>query len=257
MVWGKPKLLWQHNLSGLVASSEDSAYPVSNILVRREGKRYRSASTTTPITITFDAGGGNTEKADYLFISGHNLGTIGATIALEYSTTGAWGGEEETADSTSPGDDFTFALYFTQADKRYWRLKITGTLSDFPQIAIAYWGEEVEGAYCTAALDPNQQTIKANVGLTAGDVVTGIHEKSRERGPTKYDFGQLPAEGAVPTALRNWFDSIGMAPFGFAWEPIDHSSEVYLMRGDGKQNIPFVKGGLYQQCDITLRGRVE
>ncbi len=257
MSWAKPVLLWDHALSGLVATSEDSSYPIANMLIRREGKRYKATTTTTPIRINFDAGVGNTMTADFLFVHGHNFATIGATIALEHSTTGAWGGEEVSVTSKTPADDKAFANFFSSADKRYWSLKITGTLSAPPEIVIAYWGDRSELDYCKVSFDPNSQTIIANVNETAGGIVAGIHEKRRERGVITFDFGLQVAGNSVVTNIENWFENIGMELFGFVWDRTDHNSDVYLMRGDGKKNLPFRKGGAYQQCNMRLKGRVE
>lgn len=260
MNWGNVTLLWKHILANLVASSVDASYPVSNILLRREGSWYLAGGTTTPIYIypASGPGGGSALTADFLFISGHNLATIGATVTLQHSTTGAWAGEEVNIATYAPTNDKTFALLFTSASKDYWRLRFAGTLSAAPQIAICYWGERAEIGLCVSSFDPNKRTTKSNIKKTQGGVISGIHKKYRERGSITYNFGKIDADGAEYTDLDEWDLNIGQAPFGVIWEPINHSTEVYLLHDkEGNFDMPLVDGGLYRMAKLNLTGRME
>jgi len=96
--WEVVKFYWQTMLgstgSTLTATSALSGTAVNNIFNMLEGDRWEATDTTSPQYLTYDAGAGNSFDADYLAIIGHNLNTIGATITLQYSATGAWAGEE-------------------------------------------------------------------------------------------------------------------------------------------------------------------
>ena len=397
MAWGKVTLLWKHVLANLVASSVDSDYPVLNILSRREDIWYLAASTTTPIHIYPGSGpgGGDALVADYFFISGHNLFTIGATVTLQWSTNGfditgvdkvilgdmsitaGWsptvatlasigGGESgncleitnsgaasgsanqlvsgltigkyykmtayfkkatgvsggikigtsvdddayftltgltdagwtaydftfkaiteearitlvnestisaETAlfdtvslyqiDSTDaasyiPPDDKTFAKRFNSLTKNYWRLAIEGTLSEVPQIAIGYWGERAEISRCTSSFDPNKRRTEGNINKSQGGIITGIHEKYRERGPITYDFGEIDADGQEYSDLNERDINLGRELFGLMWEPDEHPTETYLMHDEkGEFNMPLTRGGGQRRARLTLTGRME
>ena len=260
MSWGKVTLLWKHVLANLTASSVDSDYPVSNILLRREGSWYLAGGTSTPIHIypSSGPGGGGALAADFLFISGHNFATIGATVTLQHSTTGAWGGEEVNITTYVPTTDFTFAKLFTSATKDYWRLRITGTLSAAPQMAICYWGVRAEIGYCVSSFDPNKRATKSIIKTTKGGIISGIHKNFRERGPVPYDFGEIDADGSEYIALDEWDLSIGQELFGLMWEPTSHSTDVYLMHNkSGDFDMPLTKGGLYRRAKLTLSGRME
>ena len=260
MAWGKVTLLWKHVLANLVASSVDADFPVSNILSRREDVWYLAASTTTPIHISPGSGpgGGDALVADFLFISGHNFGTIGATVTLQHSTTGAWAGEEVDAATHTPADDKTFSKLFTSISRDYWRLRITGTLSAIPQIAICYWGERAEISRCTSSFDPNKRRTEGNINKSQGGIITGIHEKYRERGPITYNFGEIDADGQEYDDLDEWDLDLGRELFGLMWEPDEHPTEIYLMHNEkGDFDMPLTRGGSQRLAKITLAGRME
>ena len=88
MSWSVPTFYYKYPLTGLIASSQVTGFEASRLLDRLMSTWWSSNTTAVPILITFDAGGGNSETADYLYVSGHNLGTIGATITLQSSTNG-------------------------------------------------------------------------------------------------------------------------------------------------------------------------
>ena len=92
-MWAVPTIYYDYSLSGLVATSELTGFEASKLLDRLESTWWKSATATTPLYRTFDAGEGNTYEADYFTMSGHNLNTIGATIGLQYSDGATTGGD--------------------------------------------------------------------------------------------------------------------------------------------------------------------
>lgn len=90
MEFGKIKFFFKTMLesTGLSASTTDltGIFDVDHIFDWLEVFLWKAADTVDPATITFDAGVGNAPSADYLGIRRHNLGTLGASIALQNST---------------------------------------------------------------------------------------------------------------------------------------------------------------------------
>lgn len=388
-MWAVPTIYYEHNLSGLVASSELTGFEASKLLDGLESTWWKSAVTTTPLYFTFDAGEGNIITADYLTVSGHNLNSIGATLGLEYSagaTTGAdlvtnggfgsdtsgWtaaasslasvasgqsgnclevtnsgaasgsayqdiagltvdetyklsvyfkkgtGGsgaikigtttdddfyesstgltdagwteyifyftaKETTARITfvnesavssetalfdtatmlivdwtdaftayAPSSDLTLVKEHTSQDKRLWRLKLTGTLSAAPYMAMAYWGELTEWNYLTAGFDPHDDEEVANINLSGTGVLLGDH--------TQYEGREIPvtlsdADNALYQKVKGWKDGAGLRNAIFAWNKTDYPTDIWVMRRKpGSFKAPFTKGGLYRNIRFVLIG---
>src|SRR3990172_5387949 len=127
--------------AGSTASGDYSAAYLYNML---ETNLWKAADTTSPVYITYDAGAGNTKQADYLAIIGHNLFSAGATIALQYSTDNFASDINDAFTAFAPSADTVILKEFTAVAKRYWRLKITSTLSAAPYMAICVWGLKTE-----------------------------------------------------------------------------------------------------------------
>jgi len=258
MPWGKPKFYYEHNLSGLVATSTATGlYDVANLLDRLEGTFWKAANTTTPMYITFDAGSGNTVKADYLAISGHNLNTIGATIVLQYSTDNFSADINDAFTAFAPPNDLTLVKEFTSQTKRYWRLKITGTLSAAPYIAICYWGELFELDYCTVSFDPHAEEDNASDIVSHTGVLQEVDEQWTERA-FAIGINGVETGGTLDNAITTWKTAIGLLNFCVAWNISAFPNDIWLMRRKkGKFVRPFQKGGLYRNVSIPLVGRKE
>lgn len=260
--WAKIKFFWDTMLISdegeLSATSTESTgdYSVDYIHNWLEVGKWKSANSVTPIYITYDAGVGNTEDADYITILGHNLSSIGASISLEYSTTGAWSGEEvEALSSTTPSTDKVLNREFTNPGSyRYWRVVITGSLTDVPSMAICVWGIKTELDYASSSFDPHSFNHKANVGLSSGGYITGVHEEYRERN-IKLSFGS--ADLALYNKIKNWSDSVGLRNFFIAWDTTNSSDDIFLVRAGKSFNNPFDETGVYRDITIDLTGRHE
>ena len=87
MAWEGITFYWKHVLANLAATSTDIGYDVANILDRLDDTRWQAANTVTPMYININSGpgGGDSLIADFFGMGGHNFGTIGANIMLQYS----------------------------------------------------------------------------------------------------------------------------------------------------------------------------
>ncbi len=259
--WAKVKFFWSTMLgstgSTLTADSTESSgdYDVDYIYNMIEVNSWQAANTTSPMYVTLDLGSGNTADADYLAVLGHNLNTIGATIDLEYSATGAWAGEEVSVFSEAPSADTVYLKEFTAPGaKRYWRLKISGTLSAAPYMAICVWGLKTEFDYATASFDPYAQNVKASVGLSQGGYVTGVHEKHTER---SLALRFADADSTLYEKVKTWFETHKLKNLFVAWETANNPTDVFLMRPASRFSNPLTNGGAYRNITINLKGRRE
>ncbi|MCK4738902.1 MAG: hypothetical protein KAT46_03040 [Deltaproteobacteria bacterium] len=196
----------------------------------------------------------STSVADYMAIIGHNLNTTEATITLQYSADNF---------STDINDVFSEALsvdtaylkeFTSPGAKRFWRLKIAGHGLVPPFISLCVWGLKTELDYATASFDPNAQSVKANVNISQGGVVTGLHEKYTER---SLALRFTDAESDICTKVKSWWEDHGIKNLFVAWETANHPTEIYLLRPDLSFNNPLTNGGLYRDISINLTGRKE
>ncbi len=259
--WAKIKFFYDTMLgftgSTLMADSTDSSgdYDVDYTYKMFETNIWKAADTTSPVYLTLDLGAGNTADADYLAIIGHNLNTIGATVTLQYSTDNFAADVNDAFTGEAPSADTVYLKEFTAPGaKRYWRLKISGTLSVAPYLAICIWGEETELDYATAFFDPHAENVKATVGMSQGGYVTGIHEKYAER---MLSLKFHDADSALYSKVKGWWDTSGLNNIFVAWETANNPSDVYLMRPGMKLNNPLANGGAYRNITINLKGRKE
>jgi hypothetical protein len=121
-------------------------------------------------------------------------------------------------------------------------------------MAICIWGDKTELDYATASYDPYAQNVKANVGLSQGGYVTGIHEKYTER---SLALRFADADSTLYDKVKSWWDTSGLKNFFVAWETANNPTDVFLMRPDPKFNNPLTNGGAYRNITINLKGRKE
>ena len=259
--WAKIKFFYAMMLgasgSTLAAGSTESSgdYDVDYIYNMLETNSWKAADTTSPVYLTLDLGVGNTADADYIAIIGHNLNTIGATVTLQYSTDDFAADVNDAFTGEAPSADTVYLKEFTAPGaKRYWRLKISGTLSAVPYLAICVWGLTTELDYATASFDPYAENVKAAVGLSQGGYVTGIHEKHTER---SMSLRFSDADSTLYNKVKAWWDTSGLKNFFVAWETANNPSEAYLMRPGTSFTNPLTNGGAYRNITINLKGRKE
>ena len=122
------------------------------------------------------------KSADYLAIIGHNLNTAGATVTLQQSIDKFVNDINDVFAPEAVTADTVYLKEFTKVEnKSHWRLKIDGSLSEPPNMALCIWGEHTELDYATASFDPHAENVKANVNVSQGGFVTGIHKSYSER----------------------------------------------------------------------------
>lgn len=242
--------------SVIVATTEEAGSPVENIYSMTEVNRWSATNTASPHYVTVDLGAGNPARsADYLAIIGHNLKTIGAAVTLQYSADNFAADVNDSFTPETAGADAVYLKEFTQtAAKRYWRLKITGTLTAAPCMAICIWGNRTELDYASSSFDPHAQDVKANVNISYGGYVTGVHTMYTERSMSlKFE----DADPALYNKIKTWRETSGLNNFFVAWERTNSPSDIYLMRPDPRFENPLKNGGLYRDITINLKGRKE
>lgn len=196
----------------------------------------------------------STSVADYLAILGHNLNTVGATITLQHSYDNFDTDVNDIFSEAVSADTAYLKEFTSPGAKRFWRLKIAGHGSVAPYMCLCVWGEKTELDYATSSYDPYSQNVKANINLSYGGVVTGIHKKYTER---KMDLKFSDADSDLYDKVEAWWETHGLKNFFVAWETANNSTDVFLMRPSPRFHNPLTNGGLYRDITINLTGRKE
>jgi hypothetical protein len=138
--------------------------------------------------------------------------------------------------------------------KRYWRLKIAGHASTAPYMTIGVWGDKTELDYASSSYDPYEEEARANVNVSGGGYVTGVHTRYSER-QLRLRFSNV--DEALYAKVKSWHESHGLKNFFVAWEKTNNPSDIYLMRSGRHFKNPFNQTGFYRDVSIELRGRKE
>ncbi len=258
--WAKVKFFYDTMLgtpsSTLQATSTESGdYDVKYLHNWLETNKWQAADSSTPQYITYDAGSGNSNEADYLIVYGHNLAEAGASITLQYSDDGFISDVNDVFTTEAISSDAVYLKEFVGPGAyRFWRLKIEGPLSEVPCMTLCLWGEATELDYCTSSFDPNEEDIKANVGISYGGYLTGSHIKHVER---RMLLNFSDSDSLLYQKIKLWRDTHGLNNLFVAWELANNPADVWLMRPSPRFRNPLNETGLYRDISIELNGRKE
>jgi hypothetical protein len=226
-------------------------YDVDYLAVPLEGSLWLAANASD-VTIEFDAGVGNSFDADYFAIVGHNLNSIDASVALDWSAdAAAW---NNVVTGFLPSSDNAILKEFTSVGaKRAWRINLS-SLTAAPFMAIVKIGLKTELDYASGEYDPHAQIHKANVNISYGGIVTGIHPQYVER---RMALHFPDADSTLYEKIKTFIDTNGLNNFFVAWELANNPTDIFLMRSDPRFNNPMKLGSIYRDIRLNLIGRKE
>lgn len=276
------KICFYHNrinnssAASFTATNSATGCPVTNLYDMSEINKWQALDTSSPQYITLDTGAGGVKTmADYLCIYGHNLGTANAIdIVLQYSEDGSTWTSAFTP-FMAMGNDVILKEFTNPGSKRYWRLYFAG-VSVIPYITVCIWGMKTELDYVSSGFDPYQQDVQANVNVSYGGALAGVHINYIQRlmnlffadikavSSTTFADGTYLANGSItagndesPTVYektKHWWDNSSVNNFFVAWEIGNNSKDVFLMRPETGFNNPLKNGGIYRDINISLTG---
>lgn len=223
-----PIILYDNRLADgtVTATTTAAGYAAANIIDWRAYTFWRSADTATQY-LTVDCG--EALAADAVGIHGHNLFSVGATLAVECSS------DDFATDVTvaSAGalvtSDGPLLRTFAAQTKRYWRIKIT-TLSAACYIAVAAIGarftfsESIDGEF-TPAAERFDSDVESSPGQMLGGV-RGFIERS-----SMVDFEYVTDVWFRGTFMPIWDGHLGrLLPFFWAPNTDLSAADVCLYR---------------------------
>ena len=258
MQGSKLKFFWQNMLgstgSALTAPTTNSTgdYSIDYVHNFLEVNMWKERSTaiSTARTIVFDAGVGNAYPADYFAIYGHNLNA--STLALDASSDNFAASTVSVVAPFAVGTTGAILSEFTSPGSyRYWRFTFSRSTVTESFISILSLGTKTELNYIQAPFDPYGQEIMANVNLSQGGYVTGIHTKYTER---QLSINLNNQSTAVYTSVKTWFETHGAKNFIAAWDSTGSSADVWLVRPNLSFKNP-INADHFRDIQIELTGR--
>ena len=245
--------------SGVTATDTEATgdYSVDYIYDLRPFTRWKADTFGTKY-ITMDAGAA--VPVDSLSIVGHNFGDAAATVSLESSTTGAWGGEEvEQIAGFVPSDNKIIYKQFAQATVRYWRVKIV-TVAIAPEIGVLLAGERMDfPIYPDAPFTPKRERINATAPVSKAGHFLGVTSYYT---PTEHraKFSWVPVSFLDGDYTTFWEDHArGLSPFIWIPNLTAWPTKFYFvrMRPSADFGPPLADTENADSFDLMMEGRAE
>lgn len=226
-IFGADSLLDDSTVTNTPSPSADTDFPFSNINDDRVFTVYKMGVSAGTLTVTSDAGVGNTRVVDYFMLIGHDLSDpasdgLGATL-LEFQNS-LDGISYSTIFSVTPSDDKIIARFFAEVTDRFFRIRVTRGASFIASLGQLQYGKAVVVPFgMSVPFDPNAEVINVRRNVSQSGNVLGSTENFTER-IVEFAMILLPSSFVDGTALgefRSFWDDHAstMKPFLFHWNP--------------------------------------
>jgi len=247
---GFPKILFDSRLADvtLVASSVAAGFDVQNLIDFRPYTWFKPNVMPATITANLTASG----NADYCFVYGHDMGTQNTTFEVRGSTDN-FGAVDDLVATISPADDKPFLLTFAELGYNDWRINLTGATA--PSIAIISLGFALTfPRRLLNGFDPLGRKIYGQTNTSAKGYPLGKVFEFEEWNET-LNFTNLTWDWIRTTFVPAWKAHLRGSPFGFAWDSVDHITELYLVESKDKFSTPHTQGS-YAALTMDVSGVV-
>lgn len=218
----------------LTASSEEVGYPVENIINRREFIQFQGVGLGN-IVINADLGV-SPPAVRAVAVSGHTLGSEGATFEAE------WSDDDITYNSVgseSPTTDSPFAILFNSATHRYWHFTISGH-SAAPFVGVVFLGDYLQfDDPPDSPVDPDKTEEEWDESVGGEGHLLGAVTRFTTR-VLELTFGYV-LRTFITSTWKPFWESIGRNPFFILWAPDSFPDVVYYMRITSEYSAPFTE----------------
>ena len=238
-----PIVLWE-SLSGTLTTGVGTEV---------ESATLSATGTTYDPWIATPTGGGITtlqmvfasaQSLNAVAIAAHNVGTIGATVRVQYSTNSGSSWTETEAGNISPSDDQAILFYFDEVSADYWRIRVTNAGSNNVEIGVAYWGTVMTiprrfyQGY-TPPITPTNVMLQSNVSQGGNLLGAAVTRKGSSASATVQNVDPTFIRGTDFKGFMNHFNN-GNGSF-WAWRPTKYGDLFYCWR-DGNTIAPTNSG---------------
>jgi len=208
----------------ITADQEASGFPDDQLANLQPYKRWKGTSSANQL-ITFNLGAA--ASADAFGIAGHNLGTIGADVIMQYWNGSTW---VNAATLYQPTSDISIFRLFTTQTSDQWRLSLT-SMSGTPEIGVIRLGDRLTMEKpLSGTWDPNHQRTEFSSNISKGGNLLQNEVRFRET-VQRAEFRRLTDTWYRATFLPAWNAHLYRAdPFFFAWDYDRFPDEVGFLR---------------------------
>ena len=217
----------------VTVSSEATGYYKENAYDWR-GDDILLFNSDTTHTITIDYGAA--VSVDVFCLAYHNLGTLGATVTIRYSTDN-FAADDNVLETLSPADDLVIFQPMTSIYKRYWRVQIALGAAGQPYVGQVLLGQMLNlptpvPAGTPLMYDSDDDEIINNIAQDGNFLGMSIIYKG-VKGTIKFE---MMTTSYVRNSYRDFFDHARSKPFFYSWMPSLYDSEGIICWRSG--NIP-------------------
>lgn len=173
---------------------------------------------------TWELAWGAAQTADYCAIAGHNFGTNGNTVTVQYDVagTGTW----VTAVTVAPADDSPLFCIFEPVAAKKWRISISGGTA--PEVAVVRFGVALQmyrpfyGGFSPVFM--NRQSIVRSNASERGQWLGRTTIRTDISG--QYSWSNLP-EAWVRANIYPLIKALESDPMFIAWRPGENNDVDY------------------------------
>ena len=184
--------------------------------------------------------------------AGHNLNTIGAGVEVYYSDDAA--AYTKIGQTIYPKDDKSFVI---ELDVTYTRRALKVKIVDASaaaNVTLCYVGLKTELKHANL-YDPQRRKRNQGINITEGGRLAGAFIRYTQR---EIDLKFKNADSDLYNKLDALWQNHGIKLFFLAWEPNNHSQEIYPVYIDDRdRNAPFTVSGELRKDGIKLKGLYE
>ena len=237
-----PIVFWE-SLSGTLSTATGTE--VESAALSATGTTYdpwiaSPSGGTAALQIVF----ASAQSLNAVAIAAHNIGTIGATVRVQYSTDSGSSWIETEAGNISPSDEQAILFYFDEVSADYWRIYVTNAGSNDVQIAVAYWGtvmtipQRIYQGYAPP-ITPTNVMLQSNVSQGGNLLGAAVVRKGSSASAAVKNIDPTFIRGSDFKGFVDHFNS-GNGSF-WAWRPTKYGDLFYCWR-DGNTIVPTNSG---------------
>lgn len=180
------------------------------------------------------------QSISFCAVAAHNLGTIGASIRVQYSLDGGSNWVDSGAGPETPEDNQAIAFYFSPVTTTHWRVRIAGAGSNNVEIAIAMFSNPItieQRLYQGYAppITPNIVDLQSNVSEGSNLLGAATVRRGSRASASLTDIRPAFLRSISWVEFQNHFNTGG--GFFWAWRPTKYGDLFYAWR-DGRVIAP-------------------
>lgn len=256
-----PIIAWKNIASESGTASTTGGTEVEAAALALTGTTYDAwVATPTGSAVELAINFSSAQSISFAGIAAHNIGTLGASVRIQYSTNGGGTWSDSGAGVVNPTDDQAIGFYFDAVSAADWRVRIENySASDDVEIAVAFFGnpltveQRIYQGY-RPPITPTNVALQSNVSEGGNLLGSAIVRKGSS---AQASFTHLTPAFIRDTSANGWkaFQSHFNAGKGFmwAWRPSKYGDLHWAWR-DGDPIAPANSGPQdYMSADISFR----